>query len=46
MYLFIEQGLRGGISMITHRHAQVNNPYMEGYDADEKHRYSNHSLEQ
>ena len=39
MYLFIEQGLRGGISMITHRHAQANNPSMEDYDADEKHRY-------
>ena len=32
MYLFIEEGLRGGISMITHRHAKANNPYVPGYD--------------
>ena len=29
MYLFIEKGLQGGISMVSHRHAQANNSYME-----------------
>ena len=31
-HLFIENGLRGGISMISHRHTQANNPYISGYD--------------
>jgi hypothetical protein len=39
MYLMTESGLRGGISMITHRHAKANNPYMEEYDPDEEHSY-------
>jgi len=32
MYLFVEEGLRGGISMISHRHSQANNPYVKGHD--------------
>lgn len=32
MYLFVEEGLLGGISMITHRFAKANNPYVEDYD--------------
>lgn len=31
-YLFIEAGLRGGISMITHRFAKANKSYLEDYD--------------
>ena len=31
-HLFIENGLRGGISMISRRHTQANNPYISGYD--------------
>jgi len=28
MHLVVEQGLRGGIAMISHRHAEANNPEM------------------
>ena len=31
-HLFIEKGLRGGISMAQMRHARANNPLVEGYD--------------
>ena len=31
-HLFIEKGLRGGISMASKRHARANNPLVEGYD--------------
>jgi hypothetical protein len=39
MHLMIEQGLRGGIAMITHRHAEANNPYLDSYDAGKEHSY-------
>ena len=34
MQLFIEIGLRGGISYIAHRHAEANNKYTRNYDLD------------
>eukprot|EP01044_Picomonas_judraskeda_P004016 COSAG03_NODE_344_length_8812_cov_3.890049_4_plen_365_part_00 len=39
-YLMVEQGLRGGIAMISHRHAEANNPEMgDGYDETKEHSY-------
>ena len=39
-YLMVEQGLRGGIAMISHRHAEANNPEMgQGYDPSQEHSY-------
>ena len=32
MHLMIERGMRGGISMVSKRHAKANNPRVEGYD--------------
>ena len=32
-YLFIEKGLRGGISYIPKRYVKVNNKYMNDYDS-------------
>ena len=39
MHLFIEQGLRGGISIITHRKSTANNKYMKDYDPKKPSKY-------
>ncbi|KAL9959333.1 hypothetical protein ACROYT_G032647 [Oculina patagonica] len=39
MYLFIERGMRGGISMVSKRYAKANNPYVEGYDPSKPKKY-------
>ena len=39
LYLMIESGLRGGVSMISKRHAEANNPYIDGYDSSKPNVY-------
>ena len=34
MHLFIEKGMRGGISMVSKRHAKANNPHVADYNPD------------
>ena len=38
-HLFIEKGLRGGISMVSKRHAKANNPHVDGYDSSKPNSY-------
>ena len=39
MFQFIEKGMRGGISNITHRYGKANNKYMKGYNDKEPSKY-------
>ena len=39
MQLFVEKGLRGGISYIAHRHAEANNKFMKNYDPSKESSY-------
>ena len=39
MYLFIEKGLRGGISYIAKRYSEANNKYMKDYDPTKLSKY-------
>jgi hypothetical protein len=41
MHLFIENSIRGGISVVSHRYARANNPYLksEDYDSSQPHSY-------
>ena len=39
MHLMIENGIRGGISMITHRHSVANNKYMKNYNPSKESKY-------
>ncbi|KAL9954396.1 hypothetical protein ACROYT_G041929 [Oculina patagonica] len=39
MHLFVERGIRGGISMVSKRYAKANNHYVEGYDPSKPKKY-------
>ena len=39
MHLFIEKGMRGGISYIAKRHSKTNNEYMKCYGNGKENKY-------
>ena len=42
MHMFIEKGMRGGISMVSKRHAKANNPHTADYDPEKDNNYIMH----
>ena len=42
MYLFIEKGLRGGVSYIAKRYSKSNNKYMKKYDHKKPSKFITH----
>ncbi|CAB0006610.1 unnamed protein product [Nesidiocoris tenuis] len=38
-HLFVESAVRGGVSMIPHRYAKANNPYLKEFDPNQPRRY-------
>ena len=39
MHLFVERGMRGGISMVSKRYAKANNPLVPDYDSSKSNKY-------
>ena len=39
MHMFVERGIRGGISMVSKRYAKANNPLVSGYDESKPNSY-------
>ena len=39
MHMFVERGIRGGISMVSKRHAKANNPLVTDYDESKPNSY-------